>query len=90
MAKVTQQDVISFLKEKVVQLTKELATSQNALNALEGTSSSDLPAKKVRKPKAEVKAINTKRKYTARANGAKRGRKPKAQATASDDEAVVE
>jgi len=89
MAKVTQQDVISFLKEKVVQLTKELATSQNALNALEGTSSSDVPAKKVRKPKAEVKTLNTKRKYTARANGAKRGRKPKAQATASD-EAVVE
>ena len=89
MAKVTQQDVISFLKEKVVQLTKELATSQNALNALEGTSSSEAPAKKPRKPKAEVKTSNIKRKYTARANGAKRGRKPKAQATASE-EAIVE
>ena len=88
MAKVTQQDVISFLKEKVVQLTKELATSQNALNALEGFSSSDVPAKKPRKPKAEVKSLNTKRKYTARANGAKRGRKPKAQATSSEEPIV--
>ena len=89
MAKVTQQDVISFLKEKVAQLTKELETSQNALSALEGTSNSESPVAKGRKPKAEAKPSTQKRKYTARAGGAKRGRKPKTQA-APTEQAIEE
>ena len=76
MAKVTQQDVVNFLREKVAQLTKELETAQNALNALQGSMPAEAPAKRGRKPNSEGTAPVTKRK-TAKAGGAKRGRKPK-------------
>lgn len=80
MAKVTQQDVVNFLKEKVTQLTKELESAQQALNALQGSASSEAPATRGRKPKAEGTAAAVKagkRKSTVKPGGAKRGRKPK-------------
>jgi hypothetical protein len=80
MAKVTQQDVVNFLKEKVTQLTKDLESAQNALSALQGSIATEAPVKRGRKPKAERTAPAAKRK-TAKAGGAKRGRKPKAAET---------
>lgn len=77
MAKVTQQDVVNFLREKVAQLTKELESAQNALNALQGSIPAETPVKRGRKPNAEGTASVAKKK-TAKAGGAKRGRKPKA------------
>ncbi|NEU07378.1 hypothetical protein GZH53_03540 [Flavihumibacter sp. R14] len=76
MAKVTQQDVVNFLKEKVAQLTKDLESAQNALNALEGSAVTETPAKRGRKPKTEGPAA-PKRRRAAKPGGAKRGRKPK-------------
>jgi len=76
MAKVTQQDVVNFLREKVTQLTKELESAQNALNALQGSVSSETPVKRGRKPNADGTASATKKK-AAKTGGAKRGRKPK-------------
>lgn len=80
MAKVTQQDVVNFLKEKVTQLTTELESAKNALNALQGSLATEAPVTRGRKPKvagASVQASAAKRKTTAKAGGAKRGRKPK-------------
>ena len=76
MAKVTQQDVVNFLREKVAELTKELESAQNALNALQGSTPAESPVKRGRKPNSERTASATKRKPT-KAGGAKRGRKPK-------------
>ena len=79
MAKVTQQDVVNFLKEKVAQLSKDLESAQNALSALQGSTTTEVPVKRGRKPKAEgTVSVATKRKTTAKTGGAKRGRKPKA------------
>ena len=80
MAKVTQQDVVNFLKQKVAALTKELESAQNALSALEGSAVTEAPAKRGRKPKAEGSASASKRKVALKAGGAKRGRKPKLKA----------
>lgn len=77
MAKVTQQDVVKFLKEKVTQLTQELESAQNALNALQGSVSAEPPVTRGRKPKALSAAPVAKRKSAVKAGGAKRGRKPK-------------
>ena len=77
MAKVTQQDVVNFLKEKVAQLTKELETTQNALIALDGPTVAEYPVKRGRKPKVEDSAAPSKRKTIVKTGGAKRGRKPK-------------
>lgn len=78
MAKVTEQDVVNFLKEKVSQLTKELEAAQNALSALQGSAVMEPPVKRGRKPGNEAKTSGAKRKVTIKAGGAKRGRKPKA------------
>lgn len=79
MAKVTQQDVVNFLKEKVTQLTTELESAKNALNSLQGSIGTEAPVTRGRKPKAAGVAVaaTAKRKTTAKAGGAKRGRKPK-------------
>ena len=78
MAKVTQQDVVNFLKEKVAQLSKDLESAQNALSALEGSATAEAPVKRGRKPRAEgTTPVSTKRKTTSKTSGAKRGRKPK-------------
>jgi len=77
MAKVTQQDVVNFLKEKVAQLTKDLESARNALSALEGSTETESPVRRGRKPKTEGAATPAKRKNTVKAGGAKRGRKPK-------------
>jgi hypothetical protein len=77
MAKVTQQDVVNFLKEKVTQLTKDLESAQNALNALQGSVTADAPVTRGRKPKSATAAPAAKRKSIAKPGGAKRGRKPK-------------
>lgn len=84
MAKVTEQDVVNFLKEKVSQLTKDLESAQNALNALQGSTSIEVPVKRGRKPKAEGTAPAAKRKMVSKAGGAKRGRKPKVKETAEE------
>ena len=83
MAKVTQQDVVNFLREKVDQLTKELESARNALNALQGSTASETPAKRGRKPGSERTASVAKKK-TAKAGGAKRGRKPKVKEIAAE------
>ena len=75
MAKVTEQDVVNFLKEKVAQITKELESAQSALNALQGTGTAQTPSAKGRKPTAETPAI-AKRKSKAKTGSVKRGRKP--------------
>ena len=75
MAKVTEQDVINFLKEKVVQITKELESAQSALNALQSTSSAPPSSARGRKPKPET-ASTAKKKSKAKSGSAKRGRKP--------------
>ena len=78
MAKVTQQDVVNFLKEKVAQLSKDLESAQNALRALEGSAPAEPLVRRGRKPKAEGTAqAAIKRKTAAKTGGAKRGRKPK-------------
>ena len=79
MAKVTQQDVVNFLKEKVAQLTKELESAQNALTALEGPAVAESPIKRGRKPKLNGSVAPLKRNTNVKAGGAKRGRKPKSQ-----------
>lgn len=84
MAKVTEQDVVNFLKEKVSQLTKDLESAQNALNALLGSTSIEAPVKRGRKPKAEGTAPVAKRKMASKAGGAKRGRKRKVKETAEE------
>lgn len=87
MAKVTQQDVVNFLKEKVTQLTTELESATNALNALQGSLTTEATATRGRKPKAagtSVQAASVKRKNTAKAGGAKRGRKPKIREVPAD------
>jgi hypothetical protein len=86
MAKVTQQDVVNFLKEKVAQLTSELESAQNALNALQGSASAEAAVSRGRKLKAvatapKMPAAKAKRKTTAKPGGAKRGRKPKLKET---------
>lgn len=81
MAKVTQQDVVNFLKEKVATLTKELESAQNALTALEGSVIAEAPVKRGRKAKIDGSVNAAKRKTTAKAGGAKRGRKPKVRET---------
>lgn len=80
MAKVTQQDVVNFLKEKVTQLTTELESAKNALNALQGSLATEAPVTRGRKPRVPgtaSQAASAKRKTTAKTGGAKRGRKPK-------------
>jgi len=95
MAKVTQQDVVNFLKEKVTQLTKDLESAQQALSALQGSVSTEAPATRGRKPKAAgtaAAATAGKRKSTVKP-GAKRGRKPKVKempAEAPADQASME
>lgn len=84
MAKVTEQDVVNFLKEKVSQLTKELEAAQNALNALQGSVIVESPVKRGRKSKVDGISTAAKRKMTAKAGGAKRGRKPKVKESAVD------
>ena len=86
MAKVTQQDVVNFLKEKVTQLTTELESAKNALNALQGSSATEAPVTRGRKPKAAGATVQAtaKRKTTAKAGGAKRGRKPKVREVAAE------
>ena len=76
MAKVTEQDVINFLKEKVAQITKELESAQSALNALESTSSVQTSSQGGRKPKLET-AATARKKSKAKSGSAKRGRKPR-------------
>lgn len=83
MAKVTQQDVVNFLREKVADLTKELESAQNALNALQGSVPAENPVRRGRKPKGEGTASTTRRK-TVKPGGAKRGRKPKVKETAPE------
>lgn len=96
MAKVTQQDVVNFLKEKVTQLTKDLESAQQALSALQGSVSTEAPATRGRKPKAAgtaAAATAGKRKSTVKPGGAKRGRKPKVKempAEAPADQASME
>lgn len=95
MAKVTQQDVVNFLKEKVTQLTKDLESAQQALSALQG-SATEAPATRGRKPRTEGTAAAAKagkRKSTVKPGGAKRGRKPKVKevpAEAPADQTSVE
>ena len=74
MAKVTEQDVINFLKEKVTHLRRELELAQNALNALEGTSSPKVAPKNGKKQDVGEKTSLAGKK-TAKA-AVKRGRKP--------------
>ena len=86
MAKVTQQDVVNFLKEKVAQLTSELESAQNALDALQGSTKTEAAVTRGRKQKAvatapKMAAAKAKRKTTAKPGGAKRGRKPKVKET---------
>ena len=76
MAKVTQQDVISFLNEKVAQISRDLEFVQNAINVIEGTSSRYTAPQKDRK-QATVKKAPSRTMKTAKTTGAKRGRKPK-------------
>jgi len=76
MAKVTEQDVISFLKEKVAQISRDLEFVQNAINVIEGTSSQDTLPKRGRE-QATAKKVTSSARKTAQAAGAKRGRKPK-------------
>lgn len=76
MAKVTEQDVVNFLKEKVAQLTKELESAQGALIALQGSGSIVAPAARGRKPKS-AEAVTLKRKKTVKPGGTKAGRKKK-------------
>ena len=83
MAKVTEQDVISFLKDKVAQLKRELELAQNALNAIEGTSSPEAAPKRGRKPGTAEKARSTSKK-TSKGAGVKRGRKPKVKGIISE------
>ena len=93
MAKVTQQDVVNFLKEKVTQLTTELESAKNALNALKGSPATESPVTRGRKPKvagAAAQTASTKRKTTAKAGGAKRGRKPKVKEVAAEQPAAQE
>lgn len=81
MAKVTEQDVVNFLKEKVTQLTKDLEAAQNALAAFQGSTVVESPVKRGRKPGNEGTAPVAKRKMTSKAGGGKRGRKPKVKET---------
>ena len=71
MTKVTEQDVVNFLRVKVTQLTKELESAQAALMALQGSSSIDEAPSGAKKPKRVETAVS---KTTGTA---KRGRKPK-------------
>ena len=81
MAKVTELDVVNFLKDKVARLTKELETTQQALNALEESVVTEPIMRRGRKPKAENHVSKVKRKPAVKAGGAKRGRKPKVKET---------
>ena len=74
MAKVTEQDVVNFLKEKVAQLTKDLEAAQGALIALQGSSRQEGIAAG-RKPNAAGTTL--KRKIALKPGRTKTGRKKK-------------
>lgn len=76
MAKVTEQDVINFLTEKVAQISRDLEFVKNTLNVIQGTSIQNTAPRRGRKP-GTSKNTSSMRTKTAKVNGAKRGRKPK-------------
>jgi hypothetical protein len=78
MAKVTEQDVINFLRQRVDQLTKDLDAAQAALLAFEESSATESTAKRGRKSKV------------ASPSGARRGRKPKNQDMISEQVIVAD
>jgi hypothetical protein len=84
MAKVTEQDVINYLQQKVDQLTKDLEAAQAALLAFQGSAGATPPVKRGRKPNAAPK------KNVLKTDGAKRGRKPRLKETPSEQIIVAD
>jgi hypothetical protein len=72
MTKVTEHDVVNFLREKVAQLTKELESAQGALIAFQASASVN-EAPSVAKAKRVGTAVSRK---SGKTGAAKRGRKP--------------
>ena len=84
MAKVTEQDVINFLQQRVDQLTKDLEAVQAALLAFQGTAGTEPALNKGKKVNLSQK------KYTVKPGGARRGRKPRVKETPSEQVIVAD
>ena len=83
--KITQQDVVTFLQERVQSLTLELKKAQDALAVFQTETEQQAPrrGRKPKDPNAQPKAA-VKRTRTVKPGGKKRGRKPKIQIAAGE------
>jgi len=88
MAKVTEQDVIDFLRQRVDQLTKDLDAAQTALLAFQGSSGTESRVKRGRP--AIAGGPSAQRKKNVEKGGARRGRKPKNQDMPSEQVIVAD
>jgi len=78
MPKISQADVVKFLKDRITQIEKELESTKNALSIFLANEEIVAPVKRGRRPKSATTAAGPVRKTRmVKPGGKKRGRKPK-------------